>query len=235
MVTIGLTAALCRSQPAVSDHVERHMLHGMQQTRACSVLRAGSMVARVLPRAKYIPVEVPFACWLAGGGCWRWFTLIAVMLIYDLWIEQEQKLASGDKVTIRLEFWQTWRLRRCKQNFIINCSAVTMRTLRIVSFVWLLETWDTVWEDWLFFAISSAWWFAGRMISLGCLVCKVVWYPISLGWWMAWKVVLLVWPVVVYMVSTPVVQLLWWLLKLGAEIFLHFMHVITYIDRFVPD
>lgn len=194
--------------------------------------RAGYMVAGVLPRAKYIPVEVPYACWVAGGGCWRWFTVIAVMLIYDIWIKQEHKLAHGDKVDTRLEFWQTWRLRRCKQNFIINFSALNKRTLRIVSFVWLLETWDTVWEDWLFFAISNAWWFARGMMSLGCFVCKISWYPISLGWWMAWNAVLLLWPVVVYVVNTSLFQLSWWLLKIGAEIILHFMHVMTYIEPY---
>ena len=165
------------------------------------MLHAGFMVACVLPKVKYIPVEVPFACWLAGGGCWRWFTVIAVMLIYHVWIEQEHKLACGDEVVFRLEFWQTWRLRRCKQNFVINFSALTMRTLRIVSFVWLLETWDTVWDDWLLYAFSNAWWFVRCMMRLGCVLCKILWYPISSVWWVAWNVVLLLWPVVVYVVN----------------------------------
>lgn len=192
---------------------------------------AGFIIARILPRAKYIPVEVPFACWVAGGGCWRWFTVIAVMLVYDVWIDQEHKQAWGDRMIVRLEFWQTWRLRQCKQHFIINCSALTMRTLRTVSCVWVLETWDTVWDDWLCYAISNAWWFARCMISLGCFGCKIFWYPVSLGWWMAWNLVLLLWPVIVYVMHTQfkLIQLLWWLLKLGAEIILHFTHVMTYI------
>ena len=204
------------------------MLH---QAQVFEVPRAGWSVACVFPAAKYTPVEVPLACWLVGGGCWRWFTIIVVVLIYDVWMEEERKLARGDKTGhfTRLELWHTWRFRQCKQNFVIHCSAVTMRGIKVFSVVWLLETWDTVWEYWLLFAVSNAWWFGRCMIKLGCFVCKIFWYPMSLGWWMGWKAVLLLWPAVVCVVNSRVVQLLWWLQKLCAEIFLQFLHVMTYI------
>ena len=184
----------------------------------------------MLPTAKYIPVEVPLACWLVGGGCWRWFTVIAVMLIYNTWIEQEHRIACGGKDKISFELLQTWRLRRCRQNFIISSSAVKMRACCIVSVVWLLETWDTVWEDCTFYAVSRVWWFVNRMTSLGYFVFHIAWYLITLGGWMGWQLVYLLWLSVLYVVHTRVCQLLWWLLKFSAEVLLHILHVASYLE-----
>lgn len=206
--------------------------------QSSKVPHAGLLLADILPKAKYIPVEVPVACWLSGGGCWRWFTVITVMRNYNAWLGEEKKLACGDKVNATLEVKQTWRVRQCKQNYTIHCPTIYRRACRIILWVWMLETWDTVWDAWVFapflmlcfYGISKVWWFSKCMIVLSCFVWQVLSYPITLGWWIWWKPVELVWPVITYLVQPKVYQLLWWLIKLAVEAFLHIMHVMTYID-----
>lgn len=215
------------------------MVREMQQLPSSRVPHAGVLVADYFPQAKYIPVELPFACWLAGGGCWCWFTVICVMRLYNAWLEEEKKLAGEGKVnaTCTLEVKQTGRFRSCKQNFIITCPCMHWRAYKTTWWVWMLQTWDTVWDEWLFapclrlcfYAISKGWWFSKRMFIVTRFVWHGLWYPVGLGWWMGWKVVELLWPISVYLLHTRVYQLLWWLLKFVAAAFLHFLHVMTYI------
>lgn len=64
------------------------MLVGMLQ--ADVDINAGIIAGGFIPGMQYSPTEVPFACWLVGGGCWRWFTLAFVLIYYYLWIKVER-------------------------------------------------------------------------------------------------------------------------------------------------
>ncbi|KAL0038254.1 hypothetical protein WJX79_010208 [Trebouxia sp. C0005] len=54
----------------------------------------GIFAGGFIPGMQYIPSELPFACWLVGGGCWRWFTLMSVLIYYYLWIKAERGTAK---------------------------------------------------------------------------------------------------------------------------------------------
>ena len=61
-------------------------------------INAGIVAGGFIPGMQYVPSDFPFACWLVGGGCWRWFTLTSVLMYY-LWIkvemEQQSQLTKG--------------------------------------------------------------------------------------------------------------------------------------------
>ena len=53
-------------------------------------INAGIVAGGFIPGMQYVPSEFPFACWLVGGGCWRWFTLTSVVMYYYHWVKVER-------------------------------------------------------------------------------------------------------------------------------------------------
>ena len=199
------------------------------------------MVAAIVPRASYIPVEVPLACRLAGGGCWHWFTVIYVVLIYNDWVGQQRRVAfeknGNSKATV--ELYCTWYFRSCKRNFRITRPALHIRAYKTICWVWLLETWAATWESWFFspllqltlYVWSWCWWMSHRGLSLACFLLRISGYLANFGGWLGWEVLSCLWSAIATAVELKVSQFLLWLLKLGLLVCLHIAHVLMYVDQ----
>jgi len=73
---------------------------------------AGIVAGGFIPGMQYIPSEFPFACWLVGGGCWRWFTLTSVLMYYYLWI----KVQRGTAKPINKKGFSAWHAEHRAQS-----------------------------------------------------------------------------------------------------------------------
>lgn len=207
------------------------------------MLSAGSVVAAIVPAIKYIPVEVLLACRLAGGGCWHWFTVIQVVLIYNKWFEQQRKVAceKGGKAEATVELYCTWYFRSCKRNFTITSPALHMRAYRTICWVWLLETWAATWDSWFFapvlrlmlYICSWYWWMSHRGLSVACFVLRICGYLASLAGWLGREVLCCLLSAIAIVMQWRVSQVLLWLVKLGLEICLHIAHFCICVDQIV--
>lgn len=169
-------------------------------------INAGIFAGGFIPGMQYIPSELPFACWLVGGGCWRWFTLMSVLIYYYLWIKAER----GTAKPVNSQGLSAWHAEH-RRTLTISCSwlkgrvftasrrhlhiifywhhLMLMRASVVAVIVCFFELCPHVWDKYFFAPWLRVCWYsacivfslAGYMIRLGGFIVHANWYALRVA------------------------------------------------------
>ena len=131
---------------------------------------------------QYIPSEFPFACWLVGGGCWRWFTLTSVLMYYYFWIKVERGTAkpiykkgfsawhAEHRSTIKISY----RARHVQIPFYWH-HLMFIRASLVAFIVCFFELCPDIWERYFFAPWLRGCWISADIVFSGCLHAQTWW------------------------------------------------------------
>ncbi len=193
-----------RCSALVQVAMQLSMLVGMLQ--ADVDINAGIIAGGFIPGMQYSPTEVPFACWLVGGGCWRWFTLAFVLIYYYLWIKVER----GPAKPINKKELSAWHAEH-RRTLTISCNRLRGRVLAAsrrdvhITFYWhhlmfmrasvvafivcFFELCPDIWDSYFFAPWLRVCWYsvwivfllAGYMLRLGGFIVRTNWYALKVA------------------------------------------------------
>lgn len=148
---------------------------------------AGIVVGGLIPGMQYIPTEVPLACWVVGGGCWRWFTVATVWFYYYGWSVLEsdtaKALAKKGYSARHIHYKQvvvpfSWMVTKSRKPIrIIVCwhYSMCLRAVVVVLFVCLFEFCPDMWDSFFFAPVLKGCGYSARVIlMLAGYMLKVV-------------------------------------------------------------
>ena len=178
---------------------------------------------------QYVPTEVPLVCWLVDSGCWRWFTVLFVVLYYDRWRIAEHRTS---RPTFQKGFttWRshhtvsfvplpfTWLLTWSRRPVRITCYWHLEMFTRAVAFALIACTFEygaNSWDYLLFTPVLKVClYFASLSLSMVGYVFKLFALVVRVAWWTAqvtgympkglWYLLASVWHFVLYL--TPSVH-----------------------------
>ena len=165
------------------------MMVGMLQ--AAVNINAGIVAGGFIPGMQYIPSEFPFACWLVGGGCWRWFTLTSVLMYYYLWIKVERGTAkpinkkgfSAWHAEHRSTIKTSYRARHVQITFYWH-HLMFIRASLVAFVVCFFELCPDIWDRYFFAPWLRVCWFsAGIVFSLAVCMLRLGGFIVHASWY----------------------------------------------------